>query len=50
MSMTCLEVGMYNMIISSFSNFSLTKCLSTSTCLILSWSTGLCEIAIAALL
>ena len=38
------------MVISLFSSFSLIKCFSTSTCLVLSWSTGLCEIAIAALL
>ena len=38
------------MIISQFFSFSLIKCLSNSTCLVLSWSTRLCEIAIAALL
>ena len=35
MSTTCWSIGMYFMLITPFSSFSMMKCLSTSTCLVL---------------
>ena len=50
MSADCSVVGIYVIQICPLSIFSLMKCLSTSTCLVLSCRTGLCAIYIADLL
>ncbi|PON63608.1 hypothetical protein TorRG33x02_275870 [Trema orientale] len=49
-SVTCSFDGMYDMQITLLSNFSLMKCLSISTCFVLSCWTGLFAMLIAALL